>query len=94
MGSGTLTVKGVAVDATAKELALLRHFCEHPGRVFTTTQLYESVWEEPGYGEEKTVTMHISRLRKKLGIEEKDVGIVNLRGIGYKFIPPQKGSKA
>jgi len=90
-GSGTLTVNGEPVEATAKELALLRHFCENPGRVFSAGQLYEAVWGEPGYGEDKTVSMHISRLRKKLGIEEKDEGIINLRGIGYKFLPPKKG---
>lgn len=88
--SGTLTVGGESVEATAKELALLHHFCENPGRVFSAAQLYEAVWGEPGYGGEKTVSMHISRLRKKLGILDANIGIVNLRGIGYKFIPPAK----
>lgn len=84
-----LTVGGHSVEATAKELELLHFFCKHPNRVFTTTQLYENVWGEDVYGEEKTVTIHIAKLRKKLGDNTKKPSIlVNLRGIGYKFIPP------
>ena len=41
------------------------------------------------FGEEKTVTIHIAKLRKKLGDNTRNPSIiVNLRGIGYKFIPP------
>ncbi|MCG3088574.1 response regulator transcription factor [Sporosarcina cyprini] len=84
-----LTVGGESVDTTAKELELLHFFCKHPNRVFTTTQLYENVWGEDVFGEEKTVTIHIAKLRKKLGDDtRKPRIIVNLRGIGYKFIPP------
>ncbi|MFF5994536.1 response regulator transcription factor [Lysinibacillus sp. KU-BSD001] len=83
-----LTVDGEVVQATAKELELLRFFCENPNRVFTTTQIYERVWGEDVFGEEKTVTIHIAKLRKKLGDNTRNpTVIVNLRGIGYKFIP-------
>lgn len=84
-----LTVNGEAVQATAKELELLQFFCENPNRVFTSSQIYELVWGADVFGEEKTVTIHIARLRKKLGDDtRKPTIIVNLRGIGYKFIPP------
>lgn len=84
-----LTVQGTVVKATAKELELLQFFCENPNRVFTTSQIYERVWGEDVFGEEKTVTIHIAKLRKKLGDSTKKPSmIVNLRGIGYKFIPP------
>lgn len=87
--SATLTVKRQPVDCTAKELELLHFFCKHPNHIFTTAQLYELVWGNDVYGEEKTVTIHISKLRKKLGDDtRKPKIIVNLRGIGYKFIPP------
>lgn len=86
-----LTVNGNPIDCTAKEFELLRYFCENPNKVFTLTQLYEAVWEAPGFGDEKTVTMHISKLRKKLGDDSAGM-IVTLRGIGYKFVPPKEGS--
>lgn len=89
--SATLTVKRQPVDCTAKELELLHFFCKHPNHIFTTAQLYELVWGNDVFGEEKTVTIHISKLRKKLGDDtRKPQIIVNLRGIGYKFIPPSE----
>ena len=89
--SATLIVNNQLVDCTAKELELLHFFCKNPNRIFTTSQLYEFVWGNDVYGEEKTVTIHISKLRKKLGDDtRKPKIIVNLRGIGYKFIPPKE----
>lgn len=87
----TLTVKNQLVECTAKELELLHFFCKNPNRIFTTAQLYEFVWGNDVFGEEKTVTIHISKLRKKLGDDtRKPKIIVNLRGIGYKLIPPNE----
>ena len=84
-----LTVNGEVVQATAKELELLHFFCKHPLRVFTAAQLYERVWGQDLFGEEKTVTIHIAKLRRKLGDDTRNPRIiVNLRGIGYKFMPP------
>ncbi|MFC0213497.1 response regulator transcription factor [Paenibacillus chartarius] len=88
----TLTVGGVPAECTAKELELLSFFCRNPNRLFSTQQIYEYVWGGSGYGEEKTVAMHISKIRKKLRDDPKAPEIiVNLRGLGYKFIPPAKG---
>lgn len=93
MKNASLIVIGEPVICTAKEFELLTFFCKHPNRVFTSSQIYEAVWDELGIGDEKTVTMHISKLRKKLGDDSKDPQIiVNLRGIGYKFTPPEKGN--
>ncbi|WP_223066202.1 response regulator transcription factor [Paenibacillus caui] len=87
-----LIVNGQLVECTAKELELLTFFCRNPNRIFTSSQIYELVWGSPGYGEEKTVTMHISKIRKKLEDNPKSPSmIVNLRGIGYKFVPPARG---
>jgi len=91
--TATLIVNNLPVECTAKELELLQFFCKNPNRIFTTSQLYELVWGNDVYGEEKTVTIHISKLRKKLGDDtRKPRIIVNLRGIGYKFIPPKEES--
>lgn len=90
--NATLLIDGNTIDCTAKEFELLRFFCENPNHVFTSTQLYESVWGELGMGDDKTVIMHISRLRKKIGDDAKNPNLIqNLRGIGYKFVPPKKG---
>lgn len=87
----TLKVNGEKVECTAKEYELLLYFCKNPNRVVTLSQLYEAVWGTMSFGDEKTVTMYISRLRKKLCDDTKSPSIiVNMRGIGYKFIPPTK----
>lgn len=89
--SAILMVQNQTVECTAKELELLHFFCKNPNRIFTTAQLYERVWGNDVFGEEKTVTIHISKLRKKLGDDtRKPKIIVNLRGIGYKFLPPNE----
>jgi DNA-binding response OmpR family regulator len=88
----SLTVKGLNIECTAKELELLAFFCRNPNRIYTVTQLYDAVWGTLQDGLEKTVVIHISKLRKKLLDEEKPSRIiVNMRGIGYKFIPPDHG---
>ena len=89
---GKVLVQGKEIRLTKKEFALLTFFCQHPNRVFTIDQLYEQVWREPFLGEEKTVVMYISKLRRKIEADPKRPKmIVNLRGIGYKFVPPKGG---
>ncbi|MEK4114761.1 response regulator transcription factor [Paenibacillus sp. FSL W8-0919] len=89
--AGELTVNGKHVECPAREWELLVFLCRHPNRIFSTRQLYESVWKEPYFGDEKTVVIHIFRLRKKV---EPDPGnprfLVNVRGLGYKMLTPRK----
>lgn len=88
-----LIVNGQTVECTAKELELLSFFCRNPNRIYTTSQIYELVWGSPGYGDEKTVTIHISKIRRKLDDNPKAPElIINLRGIGYKFVPCGQGN--
>ncbi len=90
--TGQLIVGNVEIPCPAKELELLLYFCKHPNRVFTAQQLYEQVWGTMVQGDEKTVVIHISRLRKKLEVDPtRPKLIVTLRGIGYKFVPPTGG---
>ena len=81
-----VTVNGKEVDLTAREFDLLWHFAEHPGQVFTRTQLLDSVWGYGHEGYEHTVNSHINRLRAKI---EKDPSkpdyILTVWGVGYKF---------
>ena len=65
------------------EFRLLRHFMEHPGRVFSRDQLIDSVWGHGIFIDSRTVDVHIRRLRKALnGKDEQDV-IRTLRSAGY-----------
>jgi DNA-binding response OmpR family regulator len=81
-----VTHNGKSLHLTAKEFDLLIHFAQHPGRVYTRTQLLDAVW---GYGYESyqhTVNSHINRLRAK--IEENPAEpryILTVWGVGYKF---------
>ena len=79
-------ISGAPVDLTAKEFDLLLHFARHPGRVFTRSQLLDSVWGYSHDGYEHTVNTHINRLRGKI---EPDPGeprfILTVWGVGYRF---------
>ena len=81
-----VTLHGNEVDLTAREFDLLWHFAQHPGQVFTRTQLLDSVWGYGHEGYEHTVNSHINRLRAKI---EKDPAkpdyVLTVWGVGYKF---------
>ena len=81
-----VSLKGQTVDLTAKEFDVLYHFAQHPGRVFTRSQLLDVVWGYGHDGYEHTVNSHINRLRAK--IEENPSQprhILTVWGVGYKF---------
>jgi two-component system phosphate regulon response regulator PhoB len=65
------------------EYRLLRHFMEHPGRVFSREQLLDSVWGHDVYVEARTVDVHIRRLRKALNASEENDIIRTVRSAGY-----------
>lgn len=89
-----LWVDGKETPCPAKEFELLLFLVDHPNQVFTAGQLYEHVWGYDSMGDEKTVAIHIMRLRKKIEQDAKQPSlIVTLRGIGYKFVPPKEGAR-
>lgn len=65
------------------EFRLLRHFLEHPGRVFSREQLLDTVWGPDVYVEPRTVDVHIRRLRKALNAGIDDDLIRTVRSAGY-----------
>ena len=79
-------VKGSIVELTLKEYELLKHLVSHEARVFTRSDLLDSIWGYDYYGGMRTVDVHIRRLRSKLG--EAGKAITTVRGVGYKFDPP------
>ncbi|MBS8266096.1 DNA-binding response regulator [Mesobacillus boroniphilus] len=71
-------------NLTPKEFDLLLFFAQHPRQVFTREQLLERVWGYQFYGDERTVDVHIKRLRKKIGTPEQPL-FHTIWGVGYKF---------
>lgn len=69
------------------EFRLLRFFMGHPERVFSRSQLLDRVWGGNVYVEERTVDVHIRRLRKALEAGGFDEFIQTVRGAGYRFSP-------
>lgn len=65
------------------EYKLLEHFMRSPGRVFSRTQLLDKIWGTDVYLEERTVDVHVGRLRKSLNRGKKKDPIRTVRGIGY-----------
>lgn len=83
--SNVVTCGGKGISLTSKELQLLRLFMEHPQKVYTKANLYESVWNEPYFYEDNTINVHVSNLRSKL---KKATGmdcIETVWGIGYRM---------
>ena len=76
-----------AIDMGPTEFNLLQFFMSHPERAYTRSQLLDRVWGANVYVEERTVDVHIRRLRKALQTEEADYSglIQTVRGTGYRF---------
>jgi DNA-binding response OmpR family regulator len=73
------------LDLTFKEFELLKYLAQHPGRVFTRTQLLQEVWGYDYFGGTRTVDVHVRRLRAKLG-PDREALIGTVRNVGYKFV--------
>jgi DNA-binding response OmpR family regulator len=78
-----VTINGQPVKLRTKEFDLLAALAQNFGIVLTREQLLEIVWETDYYGETRTVDIHINHLRDKL--ENSNVSIETLRGVGYKL---------
>jgi two-component system, OmpR family, phosphate regulon response regulator PhoB len=81
----TLTSGPVALDLGPTEFRLLHFFMTHPERVYTRAQLLDSVWGDHVYVEERTVDVHIRRLRQALEKASREDCIETVRGTGYRF---------
>lgn len=98
-GSGVIELGGLRLDGPAHrvyageeavaigptEYRLLHFFMTHPERVYSRAQLLDHVWGGSVYVEERTVDVHIRRLRKTLEPWQLDVLVQTVRGAGYRF---------
>jgi two-component system phosphate regulon response regulator PhoB len=86
-----VTRDGASVQLGPTEFRLLRHFLEHPGRVFSREQLLDAVWGRDVYVEQRTVDVHIRRLRKAVNGDRLPDVIRTVRSAGYALdIEPQR----
>jgi len=77
------TLEGTPVQLTRREFDMLLHMARHPGRVFTRQQLSLAVWQEDFMRGERTIDVHIHRLRLKLA--SRGPTITTVRGVGYRL---------
>lgn len=83
-----VTRDGAAVKLGPIEYRLLRHFMENPKHVFSRDQLLDRVWGQDVYVDERTVDVHIRRLRKALDVNDMPNYIRTVRSMGYALDHP------
>ncbi len=85
----TASIAGESLDLSPKEFDLLRFLAERPGTVVSKRELLAAVWREPYGGGEKTVDVHLSWLRRKLGESAADPRYLRtVFGVGVKLVDP------
>lgn len=81
-----LTVEGRLVKMTKTEFNITELLMSHPGRVFSIDEIYESVWEEPSFNSDNTVSVHIRKIREKIELNPKEPKYLKVVwGVGYKM---------
>jgi len=81
----SLEINGKPVHVGSTEFKLLKFFMSHPNRVYSRSQLLDFVWGQNVYVEERTVDVHILRLRKLLKPHAVETMVQTVRGAGYRF---------
>ncbi len=80
-----VTGHSTPVDMGPSEFRLLHFFMTHPERVHSRAQLLDSVWGNQVLVDERTVDVHIGRLRRALGPTQHDALVQTIRGVGYRL---------
>jgi two-component system, OmpR family, phosphate regulon response regulator PhoB len=83
--SGRVHARGMEIDLTQTEFRLLKFFMAHPERVYSRQQLLDQVWGDHVFIDDRTVDVHIRRLRKSLAVAEADRLVETVHGAGYRF---------
>ncbi len=82
----SVSVDGEYVALTPLEYNILHLLMKSPGRVYSGTQIYEQVWNDPSFGSNATVAVHIRHLREKIEIDPANPRYLKVVwGLGYKF---------
>ena len=87
----TVTRRGAAIELTVKEFELLRVLLENAGRLVKRDDLVSEVWGPNWFGSTKTLDVHVSSLRKKLGDDPAAPRYIHtVRGVGFRFSSPDE----
>ncbi|HWC80000.1 MAG TPA: response regulator transcription factor [Pseudonocardiaceae bacterium] len=83
---------GVPLELVRREFDLLAFLAARPGEVVTRRELLAQVWQQP-YGEDQTIDVHLSWLRRKMGERAAAPRYLHtVRGVGVKLVPPQESA--
>jgi len=80
-----LSIGDKQLEVSPTEFRLMQFFMTHPDKVYSRTQLLDQVWGRSVYIEERTIDVHIRRLRKILGEYGREELVQTVRGFGYRF---------
>ncbi len=83
--SMVVTIQNTKLDLTAREFEILKIMLQTPEKVFSKEALYEAVWKNGYYGEDNTISVHISNIRKKIAKITNQEYIDTVWGIGYRL---------
>jgi DNA-binding response OmpR family regulator len=84
-------LEGNLLDLSPKEFDLLRVLAENPGQVVSKRELMAEVWREPYGGSDRTIDVHLSWLRSKLGESANEPRYLHtVRGVGVKLVDPER----
>jgi two-component system phosphate regulon response regulator PhoB len=83
--SHRVSADGKRIDIAPTEYRLLHFLMTHADRAFSRSQLLDQVWGDQVYVEERTVDVHVRRLRKALEATKHDYMLQTVRGVGYRF---------
>lgn len=89
-GSHLVAIDGNPLHLSPAEYRLLYFFMTHPDRVYSRNQILDLVWGNTVYVDERTVDVHIRRLRKQLAPSGHDKFLQTVRGVGYRFTPTNR----
>jgi two-component system response regulator RegX3 len=86
-----VTKAGQSIQLTLKEFELLRMLMEEAGKVVRRTDLMDEIWDPNWYGSMKTLDVHVSSLRKKIGDDPAEPRYIKtVRGVGFRFASPEE----
>jgi DNA-binding response OmpR family regulator len=89
------TLAGVRLDLTPREFELLNYLASRAGAVVTKRELLNNVWRQPYGGADKTIDVHLSWLRRKLGESaDRPRYLHTIRGVGVKLAPPADATRS
>lgn len=81
-----VTLDGEEVSLTPREYDILKLLMEHPGKVYSPKEIYTEVWQDPSFGAENTVAVHVRHLREKLEYDPANPRyVIAVWGHGYKM---------